>query len=124
MLQRQLEGRGTFLPGVVIEADPSYDLAEILVHRVDGLEFMAERGRRVINSVRGNRCIRILVNEWGQSSTALESIRTDRVGAVEVYLEFDDVPPDLQRHVHNQFCGVISIWLWDSWNIGWSPAGG
>lgn len=46
----------------------------------------------------------------------------DDIASVEIYREWDEVPEELRFHVYTESfpppCGLINVWLWDSWNRG------
>ncbi|TVP57851.1 MAG: carboxypeptidase regulatory-like domain-containing protein [Gemmatimonadales bacterium] len=127
VLERQLQGQGTFLAGASINAARDRTITESIANRIEGVEFRggARAGSGRLQSLLGRRCLVVLVNEWPAGHGAINRLRREHIGAVEVYREWNEVPEELRHHILNQpgssappLCGLVNIWLWDSWNRG------
>ncbi len=83
--QRQLEGRGTFIPGAVVENSDARSLPEFVADRIDGLEVEFPAEGPTLRSTFYPRCLHVLVNEWpARDAFAPHSVRGREVGAIEV----------------------------------------
>ncbi len=144
VLQRQLLGKGAFVAGATLENADELHLAHALENRVEGLQAgVGPRGEAIIQSVRGSRCLILLVNQWPSSAGDLDyHYRRGNIGALEIYRDFEEVPEELHQFVldtsppesqwddedggdtgadggeHVPFCGLVNAWLWGDWNRG------
>ena len=127
VLERQLQGSGVFLAGASINAAQDHSITQSIADRVEGVDHRpgTRAGTGWLQSLLGRRCLVVLVNEWPAGHGAINGLRREHIGAVEVYREWDEVPEELRHHVLNQpgdgapeLCGLVNIWLWDSWNRG------
>lgn len=122
--ERQRRGRGSFLAGAVMSNLEERELDWKLANHIDGLWMHPLRGLQSERSPQG--CMVFLINQWPSSRGAILSLDVSRIGAVEVYPEFDDVPEELQFHVMNSgstSCGLMNVWLWADWNRGVEAGG-
>jgi len=130
--RRQLEGRGIFLPGALIESAQPASIPEFIAERVEGIEVHFPQGDPELLSTFYPRCLHVLVNEWpARGAFSMDQVRVREVGALEVYRTWFDVPDDLQIRIAQvasmdaQFrCTVVNVWLWNAWNLGVEPAPG
>lgn len=123
VLERQLRGRGTFLAGATIDNLPEHRLDWAFANHVEGLHVHPLRGLEPEDG-----CAVYLINQWPVPRNRLLALSRNRIGAMEVYLEFDDVPEELRHHVSRVddtlTCGLINVWLWSEWNRGIDGGGG
>lgn len=124
--RRQLEGRGIFIPGAMVENAGARSIPEFIAERVDGIEVEFPRGGPELQSTFYPRCVTVLVNEWPPMiGFSLGVIRARDVGALEVYRTWFDVPDNLQNRIiqlgREPRCTVVNVWLWNAWNIGVDP---
>lgn len=140
---RQLLGRGTFIPGVVLGRVETRSAAEAIAELVDDLEVeYNRRGTPTLRSARVGDCPIVLVNGWrvdpNQSTFSLGLSGPDEIGVVEYYPSYTDVPEDLRRRIalevdraggrgertlraafyDEESCGVVNVWRWSEWNRG------
>lgn len=118
--QRQLLGTGTFFAGAVIERERPESLTWYLAEK-SGLEVRyGNRGIPFLRSTaRPYDCVLVQVNHWPLHRSgyrSLDEIRLDWIAAIEVYPTYRDVPPE-RRLVWetDQRCGLLNVWLWNSW---------
>ncbi|TVP78934.1 MAG: carboxypeptidase regulatory-like domain-containing protein [Gemmatimonadales bacterium] len=135
---RQLEGRGIFIPGAVLQQTGLPSSAEAIADLVDGLHLdRTSRGVAFFQSARaGGVCPTVMVNEWivghprlaelqGMDDFAfgLGSMDPRDIAVVEFYESYRDVPEDLQRTLaladlsaRQARCPVVNVWRWSEWN--------
>jgi len=128
--RRQLEGRGIFIPGAMVENASARSIPEFLADRVDGLEVEFTGGTPRLRTTFYPRCIHVLVNEW-PPTVGLDRISGRDVGALEVYRTWSDVPENLRIRIAQLVslrrdirCTVVNVWLWNVWNVGVDPGPG
>jgi len=117
MIRRnQLLGKGTFLAGALIEVRKPDSLTEHIAE-ASGLSVRDNPGGLKAlwypESLNGRDCIEVLLNRW-PLLYPIDDIPLAGVAGIEIYKDAIDVPEayswDFSRN-----CGVVNIWLWNSW---------
>lgn len=119
---RQLQGRGTFLAGAIVENDEPESLTHYLAEAA-GLMVTYDRRDgwpRLRSPKAPGDCMSITVNHWPLRSSgyrSLDEIRLDWIAAIEIYNTPEDVPDERIIGMSPTFrrCGLVNIWLWNSW---------
>ncbi len=123
VLNRQLQGRGTFLAGASVARLPERRMDWALANRVEEFVIDPLRGLRVERTASNpDGCVGFMLNQWPVSRQEFLNEPRTNIGALEVYPEFDDIPQDLRFHVLNDMgsnrCGLVNAWTWHEWNRG------
>jgi hypothetical protein len=124
--RRRLNGLGVFLDSAyVAQRLPRSRQAADLLFGVPGITVPPALLERHPRSTRGWRCMVLLLDGRpfplrfadGGGRKLHDSMHPSDVVAVEVYREYDEVPPEFQRHAHQGMyrCGVYLYWTRVRW---------
>lgn len=122
--RRRSSGRGVFLDSAYVDQRDATWPGDFL-RSVPGIEVRLMSGRGGIRrptTRMGGRCLSTLVNGlpyyggWPGSRALEQTLQASNVVAVEVYREYEEVPPELRRYARrNGVCGLIIYWTEDGW---------
>jgi hypothetical protein len=131
--RHQLLGKGTFLPGAVVEAHGPASLGGYLANASGLWVRYDERGSPTLRnpeSTTMSDCVITLVNRWPLNRPgidggpplgfrSLDAIPLDWIAGIEIYNDYRDVPQgywwDAAPPDSTEQCGLVNIWLWNSW---------
>ena len=113
--RRRALGRGVFLtPDDIDRADPR--LVTDYLRSVPGIQILYHGGDSTeIRSLRGHRCLRILVNRMPAFDGGLPF--PHEVAGVEVYRDFREVPEEFRYLALRSggSCGIVNFWSRRAW---------
>jgi hypothetical protein len=117
--RNQLHGTGTFLAGITIATDAPHSLGDYIADRTRLWVRYDARGRPTLVNPAGSmsRCVEVMVNRWPLSRTgfmSIDDIPHEDIAAIEIYEHDRDRPPGYSFE-GRQGCGLIQVWLWNSW---------
>jgi hypothetical protein len=117
--RNQSHGKGTFLPGAVVALQAGASVASYVADQTRLWVRFDERGRPALINPAGSlsRCVNVLVNRWRLERTgflSLDEIPRSDIAAIEIYENERDLPPGYYFD-GTPGCGVINVWLWNSW---------
>jgi hypothetical protein len=117
--RNQLLGKGTFLPGAVVELAAGASLGAYIANQTRLWVRFDERGKAALHNPAGalSRCVDVLVNRWKLERTGFQSvdeIPRERIAAIEIYENERDIPPGYWFD-GRPGCGLVNVWLWNSW---------
>jgi hypothetical protein len=114
--RNQILGRGTFLAGAIIEIVKPASLTEHIAASAGLSVITTPGGYKSLwypQSRNGRNCIEVMLNRW-PLLYPIDYIPLAGVAAVEIYRDAADVP-QAYAWDHNPTCGVVNIWLRNSW---------
>ena len=121
--RRRALGKGVFLaPDDIDRVDPR--LVTDYLRRVPGIQVFYHGGDSTeIRSLRGHRCLRILVNRLPMFDGGLPF--PHEVAGVEVYREFREVPEEFRYLALRAggSCGIVNFWSRRAWEPVPEPLG-
>jgi hypothetical protein len=116
--RNQQHGTGTFLAGAMIELDSPRYLSNYIADRTELWVGRSHQGESYLYNPRGfRRCVQVMVNRWplGRSGyRSIDDIPARHIAAIEIYESMRDRPPDYWME-GSPDCGIIQVWLWNSW---------
>ncbi len=116
--RNQLHGTGTFLAGAIIAKDAPGSLGGYVAGRTKLRARYDVRGQATLTNPAGmSPCVQIMVNRWPLGQTiyrSIDEIPVGHIAAIEIYENERDRPPGYYFEGNHE-CGLIQIWLWNSW---------
>ena len=117
--RNQLHGTGTFLAGALIAVDAPHSLGSYIADRTELWVRYNARGQPLLDNPRGamSRCVDIMVNRWPLDRSgyrSIDEIPAGNIAAIEIYENDRDRPPGYYFE-GRPGCGLIQVWLWNSW---------
>jgi hypothetical protein len=117
--KNQLYGKGTFLAGAMIALDAPRSLGRYIADRTELWVTYNARGEPLLYNPAGamSRCVNVMVNRWELERTgyrSIDDIPADAIAAIEIYDNDRERPPGYYFE-GRPGCGLIQVWLWNSW---------
>lgn len=113
--RHQLEGKGAFFAGAILEVLNPPSLTEYIAAQTGLSLSIGSRGQKGLwhpDSRNGEDCIVVRLNRW-PLTYPIDEIPIAGVAGIEVYKDAIDVP--LGYAWDHGKCGLVNIWLWNSW---------
>ena len=118
--RNQQLGKGTFISGAVADHAAGRSLGAYIATQTKLWERYDMRGQVTSFVNPGgavSRCVQVLVNRWKierTNYTSVDQIPREDIAAIEVYQNERDLPPGYWFD-GRPGCGIVNIWLWNSW---------
>jgi hypothetical protein len=118
--RNQTLGKGTFIAGAVADYAAGRSLGSYIATQTKLWARYDLRGQvsGFVNPGGSiSRCVQVLVNRWKIERTnyrSVDQIPREDIAAIEVYQNDRDLPPGYWFD-GTPGCGVVNVWLWNSW---------